>query len=372
MTINAFKLESYLAKYEFTAPHLLCCSDAESYTMQEIISMGDSVDHNLWNNLRLGYTETKGAPFLRNQIASSLYPSLKQDNILCFSGAEEGIFCSLHVLCEPSDHVIVLTPCYQSLMEVPKMKGAEMTEVELYKENDWRIDLATIERAIKFNTKVVIINFPHNPTGQVITEDELDGLVKLCDAHGIWIFSDEVFRLLGAPDEAWSSPISEKYSKGISLGVMSKSFGLAGLRLGWIACQNQEILMKIENMKHYTSICNSAPAEVLSLIALKNKDQIIARNNKITKDNLTLLNEFFVKHAELFEWIKPQGGCIGFVNYKAAESVDIFCDRLVKEVGVLLMPASVYDHSSNHFRIGFGRKNMHDSLRRLEKYLQEC
>ncbi len=371
MTVNVFKLEDYLVKYEFTAPYLLCCSDAESFDMREIIQMGDSTDHNLWDNLRLGYTETKGAPFLRQQIATSLYKNLHQDNILCFSGAEDGIFCALHVLCEPSDHVIVLTPCYQSLMEIPKMKGAEVTAVELREENDWRIDLDTIKSAIKLNTKVIVINFPHNPTGQVITQDELDGLVKLCDMHGIWLFSDEVFRLLGSPTEPWSKPVAEIYHRGISLGVMSKSFGMAGLRLGWIACQDKDILLKIEHMKHYTSICSSAPSEVISLIALKHKDQILARNTKITADNLVLLDGLLEKHGELFEWVRPQGGCIGFVNYKSTESVDDFCDRLVKDTGVLLMPASIYDHKSNHFRIGFGRKNMAESLNRFEEYLRQ-
>jgi len=369
MTINIFKLENYLMKHEFTAPYLLCCSDAESFSMHEIIHMGNSGDRNLWDNLRLGYTETKGAPFLRHQIATSLYPSLNQDNILCFTGAEEGIFCALNILCEPSDHIIALTPCYQSLMEIPKMKGAQVTAVELRETNGWRIDLNEIKNAIKPNTKVIVINFPHNPTGQVITQEELDDLVKLCDAHGIWLFSDEVYRLLGNPAESWAKPVAEIYHKGISVGVMSKAFGMAGLRAGWMACQDKEILMRIEHMKHYTSICSSAPSEVLSLIALKNKDQILARNNKITADNLVLLDEFFDRHGELFEWVRPQGGCVGFVNYKTAESVDAFCDRLVKDVGVLLMPASIYDYSGNHFRIGFGRKNMSEALRRLGEYL---
>ena len=122
----------------------------------------------------------------------------------------------------------------------------------------------------------------------------------------------------------------------------------------------------------YTSICNSAPSEVISLIALKNQNHILARNNKITADNLALLDDFFNDFANLFSWVRPQGGCVGFVNYKRSEIVDIFCDRLVKENGVLLMPASVYDHPGNHFRIGFGRKNMQEALGKLRASLNFC
>ncbi len=374
-SLNPFKLEVFLSQYEFKAPYLLCCSDAESFSMQEIISMAESTkspERGLWDNLRLNYTESWGLPQLRHQIAESLYPSLSQDNILCFSGAEDGIFCALQVLCEPSDHVIVLTPCYQSLLEIPKSRGSDVTTIPLREENSWHIDLNEITRTIKPNTKCIIINFPHNPTGQVITQEELDGLVKLCAPQGIWLFSDEVYRLLGAPSTSWAKPAAEVYPRALSLGVMSKAFGLAGLRIGWIACQDREFLSKIEKVKHYTTICNSAPAEVLSLIALQNKDQILARNNKITADNLVLLDQFFEDYSHLFSWVRPQGGCIGFVKYKSDESVDAFCERLVNKNGILLMPASIYDHPSNHFRIGFGRKNMPEALEQLKGFLKNA
>ncbi len=372
MKLNTFKLEKYLAHHEFSAPYLLCCSDAESFSMQEIIAMASPDDRALWDNLRLNYTETKGLPALREQITQSFYPSLKSDNILCFAGAEEGIFCALSSILEPSDHVIVLTPCYQSLMEIPKAQGCEVTEVKLQEKNDWRINLNDIKQAIKANTKCVVINFPHNPTGQVINQDELDGLIKLLEPHNIWLFADEVYHSLGSPLQGWAKPVAKMYRYALSLGVMSKSFGLAGLRIGWIACQNKEILHKIEEIKHYTSICNSAPAEILSLIALKNKDQILARNNKIVADNLALLDAFFKKYAHLFSWVRPQGGCTGLVHYKDAMPINDFCEKVLKGCGVLLLPASVYSQDTPHFRIGFGRANMPESLKRFASHLDPC
>lgn len=369
MAVPIFKLEAYLAKYEFSAPYLLCCSDAESFAMQDIISMATPTDKNLWNHLTLGYTEVAGLPLLRAQIAKSLYPQLNAENIFCVAGAEDGIFCALHALCNAGDHVIVLTPCYQSLLEIPKLKGALVTTIALREEQYWRIDLETIKQAIKSNTQGLIINFPHNPTGQIITETELKDLVALCERHGLWLFSDEVYRLLGSLTAPCAPPAAEIYPKAISLGVMSKAFGMAGLRIGWLACQDPSLLKKIEWVKHYTSICNSAPAEIISLIALKNKDRILMRNNEIVADNLKLLDKFMDEYQPLFEWVRPSGGCVGFVKYKAQESVESFADRLVKAQGVLLMPASVYDVESNHFRIGFGRKNMPKSLAQLKYFL---
>ncbi len=368
MSIAVFKLEEYLANYEFSAPWLLCCSDAESFSMQEIIDMAGD-ERALWDNLRLGYTESPGLPALRTQIAQSLYPGLGENHILCFAGAGDAIFCALHTLCEPGSHVIVLTPCYQSLMEIPVLKGAEVTAIPLRQENAWRIDLAAIRQAVRHNTCCILINFPHNPTGQVITREELNDLVALCAHHDLWLFSDEVYHLLGEPDEPWASPAAEIYPKALSLGVMSKAFGLAGLRVGWIACQDSMLLKKIGYLKHYTSICNSAPAEILTLIALKNKASILERNNSIVAENLLLLDKFMMEYQQLFSWIRPQGGCTGFVDYKGQESIDAFSQRLVEEKGVLLMPASIYEHDSQHFRIGFGRRNMPLALNRLRVFL---
>jgi aspartate/methionine/tyrosine aminotransferase len=367
--MNIFKLEEYLARYEFSAKHLLCCSDAESFAMSEIISMADEQERDLWNHLRLGYTEAPGLPLLRATVAKELYHGLDAENILMFAGAEEGIFCALSTLIEEHDHVIVLAPCYQSLFEIPKFKGAEVAEIELKEEHNWRIELRAIYDFIKPNTKCIIINFPHNPTGQVMEQDELQALIKICEQRGIWLFSDEVYRLLGKPHKPWASPAACLYDKALSVGVMSKAFGMAGLRIGWIACQDKAMLKKIEQMKHYTSICNSAPSEVLTLIALRNKDAILERNNKIVADNLGLLDQFFTEYSHLFEWVYPQGGCVGFVKYKGTGSVETFCDRLVKKQNVLLMPASIYDYEGNHFRIGFGRKNMPQCLDQLKEFL---
>jgi len=244
-----------------------------------------------------------------------------------------------------------------------------VTEIKLKEENDWRIDLHAIRDAVKPNTKCIIINFPHNPTGQVIEEGELHALIDICKSNGIWLFSYEVYRLLGASNKPWVSPAACMYNQALSLGVMSKAFGMAGLRIGWIACQAKTFLKKVIQVKYYTSICNSAPSEVLTLMALHHKDAILERNNKIIADNLKLLDQFFTEYSFLFQWVRPQGGCVGFVKYKGSGSVESFCEQLVNTQNVLLMPASIYDDESNHFRIGFGRKNMPQCLDQFKEFL---
>ena len=339
--------------------------------MQEIVQMADDECAALWNNLKLGYTEVPGHPKLREEIRKQIYPTLRTEHILCFAGAEDAIFCSLFALCEQNDEVIVLTPCYQSVLEVPLLKKAKIKQIALKKENDWKIDLEAIEKAIQPNTKCISINFPQNPTGQVITQDELVALAALCKKYNIWLLSDEVYRLLGQPKENWAQSAAEMYDKAISVGVMSKAFGMAGLRIGWIACQNQELLKKAEQVKHYTSICSSGPAEIITLIALRNIKKILARNNAIVGANLAILEDFFKKYDQLFTWIRPQGGCVGFVEYKGKESIEVLAEKLVQEKSVLLMPSSIFEFEGNYFRIGFGRKNMPEALAKFEEFINE-
>jgi aspartate/methionine/tyrosine aminotransferase len=365
MTLPIFQLEEFLGEWEFKARYMLCGSDAESWSQAELLSMADSESLELWDNLKLSYTEVAGLPVLRQEIAQ-LYERCNAENILCFAGAEDGIYCAMEALLTPDDHVIVITPCYQSLAELPKHSGACVTSVELSEEQNWELDLARLEASIRDNTKMVVINYPHNPTGARLGTAKLLGLIEIARKYEIIVFSDEVYRLLGDDHSEWEPPVVSVYERGISLGVMSKAFGLPGLRIGWLAVRDQQVLKKIEYVKHYTSICNSAPAEILSLIALRSKDLILSRNNLIVQENIKLLDQFFHRQAEIFSWVRPRGGCIGFARYSGNDGVDSFCQQLVEHEGVLLLPGRVYNWPGDNFRIGFGRKNMPEALARLE------
>lgn len=370
MKYPEFKLENYLTAREFSAPFNLCASDLETYTMSEVIQMADTESLQLWDKLQLSYTEPRGLPELLNEISELYGPDIAHNNILCFAGAEEGIYSMAHALLEPNDHAIIVTPCYQSLEAIPSTL-CSTTAVALRYQEQWSLDIGLIEAAIRPNTKLLVINFPHNPTGALLTREQQQALVQLARKHGIWIFSDEVYRLLELDPADRLPPIASVYEKGISLGVMSKAYGLAGLRVGWIACQDLGMIEKIGEVKHYLSICNSAPSEILSLMALRASEKILARNTQLMRENLALFDRFFEEQAEWFEWIRPKGACIGYPLFKSKKPIDELAEELLKEFGVLIIPSSVYDHSENHFRVSFGRKNAAKALGLFSQYIEK-
>lgn len=370
MKYPEFKLETYLATREFNDPLNLCASDLESFSMTEILEMADEASLQLWNNLALHYTEPKGLPLLREQICLQYSAKITADHILCFAGAEEGIYSMAHAILSPPDHAIVVTPCYQSLESVAATI-CSTTAVQLQYGDRWELNLDDIASAIQPNTKLIVINFPHNPTGATITQEQQAALIELARRHGIWIFSDEVYRHLELDPSDRLPPFASAYEKGLSLGVMSKAYGLPGLRVGWIACQDKRLLQEMGEVKHYLSICNSAPSEILSLIALRAGDRILDRNHRIMKDNLALLSRFFEEQHEWFEWVPPKGGCIGYPLFKGTLSISTLADELLKSSNVLILPSSVYNHSGNHFRISFGRSNMSETLTQFTNFIDQ-
>ncbi len=367
-----FKLETYFSKWEFSARYHMTASDAQSMTMAELLDMATPEQRQAHDNLWLGYTETFGGPELRDTIAG-LYKTMQRADILCFAGAEEGIYIAMHALLEKGDHAIVLTPNYQSSETIP-LSICEVTAVALDPEDNWSLDIDAVEDAIRPNTKLISINFPHNPTGKVLERERFDALVALCRRHGIWLFSDEVYRGLAVEGKAALPAAADVYERGLSLGVMSKAYGLPGLRIGWIAGRDHAVLLKMERMKHYLSICNSGPSESLAKIALLNADRILERNNNLIGSNLVKLKSFFVEFEHLFDWYTPDGGCVAYPRYKGADGVENFARELVEQAGVLLLPASLYGSDLSptpvdRFRIGFGRANIDEGISALRSYL---
>lgn len=369
MKLETFKIEEYLEKWEFKAPYLLCSSDSESIYMHELLESTDNECKKLWHDLRLSYTQVKGLPLLRDEV-SRQYPDFTGDNILMFAGAEEGIFCAMAALLTKKDHVITLVPCYQSLKSIPEGLGIQTTIIELKEKHHWDLDLDAVKSAIKKNTKMIIINYPHNPTGAIISHEKQKQLIEIARKHNIYIFSDEVYRMGEIDMQDRLDPMASIYEKGISLGVMSKSFGMPALRIGWIAIQDTKILHEIEKIKYYTSIANSAPSELLALMALRKIDHVVDRNITITRKNLSILDRFFQNHKDTLSWVRPKGGCVGFPNLLLKTPIEKFAEKLIEKEGVLILPGTIFDNNHNHFRIGFGRNNMPESLERLERFLK--
>lgn len=368
MRLPPFALERYFAQHEFTAPMLLCASDVEPLALPELVALADDGLRAHWERLSLGYTESGGHPLLREAIAS-LYDSLGADDVLVFAGAEEGIFAFANVGLGPGDHVVVVWPAYQSLHEVARAVGADVTLVRLERDAGWALDIEAVRDAVRPTTRAIIVNFPHNPTGAHIDRSTLDALIDLAEQSGAWLFSDEVYRYLEQPAALRLPGAAELSGAAVSLGVMSKTFALPGLRIGWIATRDRRLLHRLASFKDYTTICNAAPSEVLALIALRNLEHVVDRSRQIVDANLSLLDDFFERYAGTFEWVRPRGASIAFPRLLTDTPIERFAQQLIVEQGVVLLPGSVYGHPGNHFRLGFGRRNMPEALERLELFV---
>lgn len=371
-TLPDFRLETHFSKWEFKARYHMTASDAEAMSLRDLLAMATPAEREAFEGMWLGYTETFGAPDLREAIAAT-YANQAASDILCFAGASEGIFAANQVILDPDSHAIVVTPNYQSHETLP-VAICEATGVPLDPNENWSLDIDRVAAAIRPNTKLVTINFPHNPTGAILPLDRYQALVELCREHGIYILHDEIFNGLGETRARHLPFIADIYERGLSLNVMSKSYGLPGLRVGWIACQDAEIISKMERLKHYLSICNSGPSERLTMIALRNKNRILARNCAIVDENLPKWDAFFARYPDLFEWQRPDGSCMAFPRYKGADGVEAFCASLVEESGVLFLPSTIYSSDlgptpTDRLRLGFGRANLEEGLAALDAHL---
>lgn len=315
----------------------------------------------------LGYTESQGSPALRAEICK-LYEAIQPEDILVHTGAQEAIFLFMFAAFKEYDHVIVHSPAYQSLAEVARAAGCDVSPWRGREESGWSLDLDELRHLMRSNTKAIIINTPHNPTGYLMSRADYEALHKFAESNKLLLFSDEVYRESEYDAAARLPAACDLGDYAVSLGVTSKTYGLAGLRVGWIATKNKMIYEKIASLKDYTTICNSAPSEFLAEVAMRNRHKLIERNVGLIKQNLAVIDELFARHADLFSWVRPQAGSMGFPRYLGG-NVETFCDKLVKEAGVLLLPGSVYDDSRNHFRLGLGRKNLPEAVEKLEEYL---
>jgi aspartate/methionine/tyrosine aminotransferase len=362
-----FKLERYFAQWEFKGPSLLCSSDVEPWRLPELLALADEDGRRRWETLSLGYTESLGLPALREEI-STLYSAVAPDEVLVFAGAEEAVFVLLNVLLGAGDHALVTWPAYQSLYEVARGAGAEVTLLELREETGWALDLPALEDALRPNTRLVVVNFLHNPTGSLPGGRTFRALCSLCEARGIYLFSDEVYRLLEYAEADRLPAAVDLGRRCISLGVMSKAFGLAGLRIGWLACRDRALFDRIAAFKDYTTICSAAPAEVLALIALRARDRVLERSRRIVLENLARVDDFFARQRDRFASVRPRAGPVAFPRLLGDEPVARFAQRLLEKEGVLLLPGEAYDYGGNHFRLGFGRTNLPEALSRLERF----
>lgn len=371
MQISPFKLERYFAKYEFKVKYLLSSSDCESLSMNQLLQLADPDSLALWNELRLGYTESPGHPILRTEV-SRLYQTITPDDVM-IAAPEEAIFVAMHTLLKPGDHIVSIFPAYQSLYEIARAIGCDVTPWSFELSADgWRLDLDHLERTLTDHTRLLVLNFPHNPTGYLPSRRQLDSMIEIARKRGLYVFCDEMYRLLEYDPARRLPPMCDLYEKGISLSGLSKTFALPGLRLGWLATQERALPKQWLAFKDYTTICNSAPSEVLGIMALRARETIVARNLGIIHENLRVAEQFFTRQGNRFVWIRPEAGSIAFPRWVADTPVEQFCLDVLEQQEVMIVPGSIFDFPGNHFRLGLGRRNFAEALGRVSDYLKNC
>jgi aspartate/methionine/tyrosine aminotransferase len=366
MQLRPFRLERYYATWEFTTRYMLSSSDCETVAIADLLELEPDAHARLLDQ-RCGYTESAGSDELRRAI-SQLYTSIGPADALVCSCAEEGIFLVMHALLGPADHAIIETPCYESALQLARSTGARVSEWPRSFADGWAHDLEALERLIQPQTRLLYINQPHNPTGTLMVPATFKRVVELAGAHNLVLFSDEVYRESEHDPAARLPAACDIYERALSLGTVSKTYGLPGLRIGWLASRHAELLARIAELKDYTTICSSAPSELLAALALRHRHLLAQRNVDINRANLPVLEGFFERYANTFSWVRPNASSIGFPRVTGVSDVRAFCERIAAAHDVLLLPGSVYDEPG-HVRVGYGRANMPEALAALEAAL---
>ncbi|HWX09599.1 MAG TPA: aminotransferase class I/II-fold pyridoxal phosphate-dependent enzyme [Gaiellaceae bacterium] len=367
MDIRPFEIERFYERWEFRAQLMLSSSDCESLSVSDLLALEPDAGERLLG-LGLGYTEVAGSPELLAAVAGR-YEHAQPGDVLTLAAAEEGIFLAYHALLRPGDHVVVEAPCYGSAIEVAHSTGAEVGLWRRSHEDGWAHDLDALERQLRPETRLIYVNSPHNPTGTQMPRAVFERLVEIANERSIVLFSDEVYRGL-EHDPADRLPAAcDSYEQAISLGTVSKAYGLPGLRIGWVASRDPALLDRIRELKLYTTICSSAPSELLVALALRHGDRLVERCRQIVLANLPLLDAFMQRREELFDWVRPTAGPIGFPRVAGDFDVERWCEEIAERAGVLLLPGVVYDQP-RHLRLGFGRANLAEAVQRLDADLE--
>ena len=367
MKMKDFKLERYFAQHEFTAKYLLSSSDCDGYGQDYVLDRANPTELKMWNDIKLGYTESAGNPILRESI-TQFYKTKNIEEVVVGSPGELN-YITMRVLLEKQDHVVAVSPAYQSLHEVVHSIGCE---ISYWTPNEnWTFDPSQLEHLVRKNTKLIIINFPHNPTGSYLTLSELNQIVSIAKKNDCYIFSDEMYHKLLAKSEKELPPISDLYSKGISLWGTSKSFGLAGLRTGWLVCNDLDFIHRVICYKDYLSICSSAPSEILSIIALNHIDDFLQPNIKKIQQNIKLFAEFAQTQDVISSFIPPKSGSTAFVKLNINCSSLEFSNYLVEKAGIMTIPAEMFDHPGKFIRVGFGRESLPKILPIMRVFLEQ-
>jgi len=332
-------------------------SSAAPLNVAQLLSLDSNAQQQL-HNLNLGYASMQGSQLLRQAIIQlhqghCVQTQLKPDLVATFSGVQEALFTCFNALLQPNDEIIAFTPNYPSLTALPQQLGAKVQTIDLQFDNAWQFDVDQLRQLINPRTRVIVVNFPHNPTGAMISSSQAKQIIELANLHGLYILADEVSIFSNVNNQMISYPWLD-YPKSISFSVMSKSFGLAGIRVGWAISQDQTLIERMLQIKGYLSICGSASDEVLATTAINCKEQILNRNNQIISDNINAVDKLITNSHGQLKWHRPSAGIMTIVQTNLSIDVNQLAEKLAFNHQTLMLPGNLFGIKGDFFRLGLG------------------
>ena len=352
MKIKPFAVEEWMNAYEEGARFNIAETCVDSVSADELFALTGEDKDAFWRSFaarRLTYGDIEGAPALREGICG-LYKTLKPHEVVTTHGAAGANHHVFYSLVEPGDRVISIMPSYQQLTSIPESFGADLHVMHLKKERGYLPDLDELRALCVPGTKLICVNNPNNPTGSLMSEELLQGIVEIAKSVDAWVLCDEVYRHL-TQEDTWSVSIVDLYEKGISVSSMSKVFSLAGLRLGWIAAHDENLRRALLSHRDYDLISCGMFDEALATVALRNADKVLERNRGIVRENLAILDKW-VQSEPRISFVKPSCGTTALVYYDYdLDSVE-FCTRMYHETGAFVTPGACFEEKKS-MRLGY-------------------
>ncbi len=353
MDIRTFKVEQWMNEYETNCKYNLAETCIDSLTIRELIELAGLDVSDYMNKLadtRLTYSHIYGSPELLNGIAGLYGDKINPENILPMHGAIGANYHILMTLINPDDNMVSVMPTYQQHYSIPESIGAEVRILNLNLENHFLPDIEKLKSLVDGNTKVITMNSPNNPSGSLIPKETMEQVIEIARSVGAYVLCDEVYRGI-SEDGSYMYSVADLYEKGISVGSMSKSWSMAGVRLGWIATQDMALISRCRERRDYDTISCPVIDDKLAALALANKDKIIARNRAILNANRKILDDWVKATPEVY-YQRPEAGTTALVYYKKNMPSRELCKRLVKETGVLFTPGECFE-MEGAVRIGY-------------------
>jgi aspartate/methionine/tyrosine aminotransferase len=362
MKFPRFDMERMQSQWEHKVKYDLSESGVEALTLEEITR-----DPKELMKTKLGYAEGVGREATRALVAA-IHAGHAADDVMITTGTSEANFLALASLVNAGDEVVVIMPNYMQVHGVATALGARVREVWLREEREWTIDLDALAAAVNARTKVICVCQPNNPTGQILSQSEVQSVVRIADQHGAWILADEVYR--GAERSAEESPsFSGRGERSIVTGGLSKVYALPGLRIGWIVAPRERIEAALE-IKDYTTIAPATLSEALTEIALERRKQLLERARFLINERWPLLEDWAAGHSRVLHWTPPAAGAICFFSYQYPIDSMPLVDRLIREYSTMVVPG-IHFRAERHLRIGFGMPSrvLHSGLAAIDRLL---